>query len=528
MPIPQKRSNESRDEFVERCMNDEVMKREYPDTDQRYAVCSAQISNTKKIVYADIVTNSRYVASINYMGHEKCLVTPVTIMVEGEHCGSSGPLFYEQGVLESYANQWDMVPLALNHPRYADDLVSIKYDDDIYDGHFLGWLRNTYYEETNDGVPAIKGYAWFFVDRLLSLSPNLYARISDGKEIEVSTGLFHDVDGNKVVSMGPDHLAILPNATGACSIEDGCGIRVNQEGGDRMDKDKKKDVVFFYHIRDIDKQRKLDALEGRDYSQIMDIVHRNIDAMDIEDEKINYVRKVYDDYVIYVEQNRNRDDRLLKREYSITENGELSWGSDPIPVIEKISYEEVQTTNSSGKEEEKKTEVVNDMGDKTKKDEKKISGNEGAEKCCPEKVQSLIDNEVFSEDDREYLENQSEEKIDKWIDFIADTDEGGEGDDVEGKIETVNELPENISPELKEGIEYGQKLLNEKKAEYKKTILGNTKQFSKDDLEKMDFNMLEKVAAALNKPVYLGEEGEVDFSANEQQPLEEVTEDSIK
>ncbi len=523
MPIPSKRQDESSEEFIERCMADDVMKEEYPDRDQRYAVCSQQIGNARGLVSADIVSNSRYVASTHYMGSEKCLVAPVTIMVEGEHCGSAGPLFYEQDILQSYAEQWDMVPLALNHPRRGDDLVSIGYDSDIYDGHFLGWLRNTYYEETTDGVPAIKGYAWFSIDRLLRLSPNLYARVLDGNQIEVSTGLFHNVEGNRVVSMEPDHLAILPHAVGACSVEDGCGIRVNAKGGDAMDKEKKKDVALFYHIPDIYKENVFAGMEGKDYSQIMDIVHRSIDEMDIENEKVNYVRKVYDDYVIYFEQNRNREDRLLKREYSLSENGDLSWESDPVPVREKVSYEEIGTATSSNEETE--TEVTNDMSNDKKKD-KELDGNEEVS-CCPEKVQTLIDNEVFSEDDREYLKNQSEEKIDKWLDLIADNEEGTSAE-TEEKIQSVNELPENLSPELREGIEYGQKLLNKRKGEFKKTILDNTKQFTNDELDKMDFNMLEKVANAIKKPVYLGEEGEVDFSANEQAPLEEVTMDSIK
>jgi len=40
MPLP-KPSNEPQSEFIERCMADEVMNREYPDSDQRYAVCNS-------------------------------------------------------------------------------------------------------------------------------------------------------------------------------------------------------------------------------------------------------------------------------------------------------------------------------------------------------------------------------------------------------------------------------------------------------------------------------------------------------
>jgi hypothetical protein len=42
MPIPERQDNESSDEFMRRCMADDVMRDEYPDAAQRYAVCLMQ------------------------------------------------------------------------------------------------------------------------------------------------------------------------------------------------------------------------------------------------------------------------------------------------------------------------------------------------------------------------------------------------------------------------------------------------------------------------------------------------------
>lgn len=39
MPQPKPRKTEDKDEFIERCMEDSVMKDEYPDRKQRLAVC---------------------------------------------------------------------------------------------------------------------------------------------------------------------------------------------------------------------------------------------------------------------------------------------------------------------------------------------------------------------------------------------------------------------------------------------------------------------------------------------------------
>jgi hypothetical protein len=42
MPLPKKAPGEKKDDFIQRCMDDETMKREFPDEGQRYAVCFAR------------------------------------------------------------------------------------------------------------------------------------------------------------------------------------------------------------------------------------------------------------------------------------------------------------------------------------------------------------------------------------------------------------------------------------------------------------------------------------------------------
>ena len=42
MPIPKKKPNEKQTAFINRCMTDPVMTNEYPDREQRYAICLGQ------------------------------------------------------------------------------------------------------------------------------------------------------------------------------------------------------------------------------------------------------------------------------------------------------------------------------------------------------------------------------------------------------------------------------------------------------------------------------------------------------
>jgi hypothetical protein len=42
MPIPSKNKDEDKNDFMQRCMSDEVMKKEFPDQERRTAVCMSK------------------------------------------------------------------------------------------------------------------------------------------------------------------------------------------------------------------------------------------------------------------------------------------------------------------------------------------------------------------------------------------------------------------------------------------------------------------------------------------------------
>lgn len=48
MPTP--RSGETREGFIDRCMSDDEAVADYPDTDQRFAVCTSFWENRKKSI----------------------------------------------------------------------------------------------------------------------------------------------------------------------------------------------------------------------------------------------------------------------------------------------------------------------------------------------------------------------------------------------------------------------------------------------------------------------------------------------
>ena len=50
MPIPSIKPNENSQKFISRCMSDNTMKKEYPDSQQRIAVCISQTKKTKSLI----------------------------------------------------------------------------------------------------------------------------------------------------------------------------------------------------------------------------------------------------------------------------------------------------------------------------------------------------------------------------------------------------------------------------------------------------------------------------------------------
>jgi len=156
------------------------------------------------------------------------LVAPVTMIVEGVHNGSHGSIFWPAHVLREAVPLWVNVPVTLNHPEEDGKPVSINASSTIHERYTIGKVTNVHFDE---GSKALKGTV-----RIKMNNGNIVPVVQNCKE--VSVGVFSDEQSNYgswggegysacAISMKPDHLAILTDATGACSWKDGCGIRNN-------------------------------------------------------------------------------------------------------------------------------------------------------------------------------------------------------------------------------------------------------------------------------------------------------------
>ena len=160
------------------------------------------------------------------------LVAPVAMITAGVHNGSNGPLLYEEADIAKAVPAWNMKPIVVYHPMINDVGVSAA-DKDILESSQVGHVMNCSF---TDGK--LRAEAW--IDK--ELAQNVDVRVLDALEsnrvMEVSTGLFTDneaVEGREYTAVTrnhqPDHLALLPDQVGACSVADGAGLLVANKGG---------------------------------------------------------------------------------------------------------------------------------------------------------------------------------------------------------------------------------------------------------------------------------------------------------
>lgn len=65
MPIPKPNENENSKDFVNRCMGDETMKTEYPDSKQRVSVCLGQTKKTNSSILDQVLTVLGFITDFN-------------------------------------------------------------------------------------------------------------------------------------------------------------------------------------------------------------------------------------------------------------------------------------------------------------------------------------------------------------------------------------------------------------------------------------------------------------------------------
>ena len=165
------------------------------------------------------------------------LVFPVVMMVEGVHDGSQGAVLHQESELSQTVEAWNGIPVTISHPMDGEVHISAN-SPSVLDESAVGRIFNTIYSG------GLRAEAWINVEKIIEKSPEAYEAILNCQPMEVSVGVFNDTEeaqegakwngeiyGHIASNYKPDHLALLPGEEGACSWDDGCGLRVNKKGG---------------------------------------------------------------------------------------------------------------------------------------------------------------------------------------------------------------------------------------------------------------------------------------------------------
>jgi len=408
------------------------------------------------------------------------LVIPVVMMVEGVHNGSQGPLLHEIAEIGKFPASWNGIPVVIYHPEIDGEPVSAN-SPDIIDTRTVGRVYNT---EVDD--KKLKAEIWLDEDKLNSVSAETLEQINSSKKMEVSLGMFTENDmkpgkygdeeyDGTAHSYRPDHLAILPDEIGACSIEDGCGIGANKES---------KPVIKGYSFSLIGNNKQ------ESFKERLDAAYNALRELDSNES--HYLEELYDTELIFSKYTKEGV-KMYKQGYKF-ESGKIELTGDPVEVHKQVEF------------------VVNNSIN-LKKEDKKMSDN----KCpkCKEKIDALIANKEFGfvEADREWLDTLTESALDKISPRVIEKIV-----EVEKTIE-VNKL----APEDQAALAFGKKQMKERRELWIKGIQANTEKgvWADEKLNKMDDDTLESIF----KSVYKEEEVQVNYGPFGGEPINNGTEE---
>ncbi len=448
------------------------------------------------------------------------LVAPMAMLTVGVHNGSQGPLMYTEAELSKAPSVWNMKPIVVYHPERDGKGIS-ACDQVIINNRGIGLVMNAKF----DGK--LRAEAWLDVNKMKQVDERVLVAVLNNQMMEVSTGLFRDEDstpgkfgGKQFVgharNIKPDHLAILPDKIGACSIADGAGLlQLNElvENAERyaINAERQLETAFRQALRRsglVDNQMSHGNIRS---ALAMAVRERYTDETWIED--------VYDDFIIV-----ENDGDLLRVDYSAEETAVTLSSEQPEKVVRVTEYRTVDGAF-----------VGNSTNDPPNPKEKDM----GKEQL----VEDLIANEgtKWTEDHREFLMETDESLLDNFIPVVKNdsTEPSKKPEETvedspannneptgqeEPKVVSLNEYIEGAPVELQDvlrnGIEAHQ---NEKEALIAKITANKKNKFAADTLQNMAIADLRNLAllaedeeeGGQGRPNYAGQAGSTP-AANQQ------------
>jgi len=317
-------------------------------------------TNLPKIQLQNVSIRKETLNNVDY------LVVPVIAIKEGV----LNDLYYSSDVIKNSVDEWNGSPITINHPVDSNGNFISANKPEVEGSVVIGKLFNCRFEDNS-----LKGDIYINISQCESAGySEIIEKFNNGEMVEVSTGLRSPIVNSKgdyngqsytgvIQEIWPDHLAILPNELGACSIKDGCGaMRVNCDTNKKCSK-----CNASYKKQAIELINQL----GLTVNQLsFDDIYKALDNLlyDQYGDMFPFIIEVYSDYFIYVV-----GSTYYRQPYTITNSDNVEFNGNFEIVVRVVSYEsdtqnrtqgfgspsylEANMTNEEEKTEEEKVEA---------------------------------------------------------------------------------------------------------------------------------------------------------------------------
>lgn len=430
------------------------------------------------------------------------LVVPTVMIVEGVLNGSNGPLYYPETELASSEPAWNHKPIVVYHPREGS-----ACDPVILNTRKVGVILNTKWD-----APKLRTESWIDVEAANRVDKRIIESLDANKTLEVSTGLYtnkHSESGKFgekeydfiAKNYRPDHLAILPDQIGACSIADGAGLlQLNAE----TLKEGKLDSVTLSALMGRCNLRPILVENEKSYWDILSELSSQLQARFGWDASIEAAMPK-GQYIVYRIRGKSE---LWKLSYEATDK-KVTLGNNPEEVYEKTQYLSVNG------------EAFHTVSN-IKAHEKEISVN------LKQAIDALIANGGYEESDRKLLEGFPEAKVIAMAGKLAPTSNTKEPEKKPTENADVVSVPKTMFAEMTEFMANAKRQEAKAKTDLVDSIVANDgNSFQKDDLLKLDMSMLQSIAKSLKvgetvAPSYFGAQGGLVGNTREVKNVEET------
>jgi len=276
-------------------------------------------------------------------------------------------MLYPKEELGKTPMSWNHKPIVVYHPEMNGQGIS-ACDPSVITTRKVGVMMNTKFEKGK-----LKSEAWIEVDRANKVDDRIMAAIEANQMMELSTGVFVDMEKEGGEWKGetynaiarnyrPDHLALLPDKVGACSIKDGAGFLRNAGTGPTAKTVTRTDMMkAMKKAMDEAMTSAMDSMGLTDnalsFSNIRDglceAVRKKLNVSD--NGPFCYVEDVYNDFLIY-----SLDGKLFRVSYTATDTGVTLVAEPPVPVVRVTEYRTVEGAfvgNQSQNQNQKQTHM---------------------------------------------------------------------------------------------------------------------------------------------------------------------------